>query len=64
MVEEERKILEDVLAKFDKYEDDCFDKIHFLSEHNFLFEKQAVEMKRSAYHDCYRELRQALNKIF
>jgi len=63
MTSEEIKILNDLLAKFAKYEDDCFDKIDFLTEHNFSFEKKAVEIKRSAYHDCFAALRQAMNKM-
>ena len=63
MTTEERKVFDALLEKIGGYEDECLGKIEFLAEHNFSFEKQAMEIKRSAYHDCFRELRQALQRI-
>lgn len=63
MTTEERKVFDALLKKIGGYEDECLDKIKFLAEHNFSFEKQAMNMKLSAYHDCFRELRQALQLI-
>ena len=63
MTAEETKMLEELLAKFEQYENDCWDKIGFLNEHKFAFEKQAVDLKRQAYHDCYRELRRTIGRL-
>lgn len=63
MTTEERTILQDLLISFDKKEDECYDKMQFLSEHNFNMEKQFVEARRQTYHDCLRELRKAIHDI-
>lgn len=63
MTTEERTILQDLLTSFDKKEDECYDKMQFLSEHNFNMEKQFVEARRQTYHACLRELRKAINDI-
>lgn len=63
MTTEERAILQDVLTSFDKKEDECYDKMQFLSEHNFNMEKQFVEARRQTYHACMRELRKAIHDI-
>ena len=63
MTLEEKQILDRVLDQFETYENDCPNQIFFLGDHKFNFEKQMYEIKKGAYHDCFRDLRQALSKI-
>lgn len=55
--------LKAVLDYFEKKEDECWDLLGFMDEHKFNFEKQAADMKRQVYHECYRKLRCALLDI-
>lgn len=63
MTREEYSKLQELLKSFDKKEGECFDKICFMDEHKFMYEKQAIEIKRSAYYECYRELHRVLEEL-
>ena len=63
MTEQETKLLKDLVVEFSRYEDECINEIHFLEEHNFNIQKEVVDIKRQAYHDCYRELRRVVDKL-
>ena len=61
MRQAEREQLQAVLDKFDRREDECYDKMGYMEEHKFKYEKQAIDLKRQAYHECFRELQATLN---
>lgn len=63
MTKEEQTILQGVLADFDQKDCSCLDRINFLSEHNFPFEKQAAEIEKTAYRKCYNRLAEAINQM-
>ena len=54
--------LQAVLDTFDRLEDECYDRMAYMDEHNFNYEKQAIEIRRQAYHKCFRELQKTLNR--
>ena len=63
MTKDERKILDELLIKFSKYEDECYEKKHFLEKHDFNIEAQFVEGKRQAFYRCYRDLMSILLEL-
>lgn len=54
--------LQAVLDTFDRLEDECYDRMVYMDEHNFNYEKQAIEIRRQAYHKCFRELQKTLDR--
>ena len=54
--------LQAVLDTFDRLEDECYDRMAYMDEHNFNYEKQAIEIHRQAYHKCFRELQKTLDR--
>ena len=54
--------LQAVLNTFDRLEDECNDRMAFMEEHNFNYEKQAIEIRRQAYFKCFRELQKTLDR--
>jgi len=52
--------LQAVLDTFDRLEDECYDRMAYMDEHNFNYEKQAIEIRRQAYHKCFRELQKTI----
>ena len=63
MRQAEREQLQAVLDKFDRREDECYDKMGYMEEHKFKYEKQAIDLKRQAYHECFRELQATLSRM-
>jgi hypothetical protein len=63
MTTAEREQLQAVLDKFDRREDECYDKMGYMEEHKFNYEKQAIDLKRQAYHECFRELQATLSRM-
>ena len=52
--------LQAVLDTFDRLEDECYERMACMAEHNFKYEKQVIEIRRQAYHKCFRELQKTL----
>ena len=52
--------LQAVLDTFDRLKDECYDRMAFMDEHIFNYEKQAIEIRLQAYHKCFRELQKTL----
>ena len=50
MRQAEMEQLQAVLDTFDRLEDECYDRIAYMDEHNFNYEQQAIEIRRQAYH--------------
>ena len=63
MTKEEREQLQAVLDTFDRKENECYEKIAFMEEHKFGYEKQAINLQRQVYHECYRELNSTLSRM-
>ena len=63
MTKDERKILDELLIKFSKYEDECYEKKYFLEKYDFNIEAQFVEGKRQAFYRCYRDLKSILLEL-
>lgn len=63
MTQEEREQLQAVLDTFDRKEDECYEKIAFMEEHKFGYEKQAIDLKRQVWHECFRELNGTLCRM-
>lgn len=63
MKQAEREQLQAVLDKFDRREDECYDKMGYMEEHKFNYEKQAIDLKRQAYHECFRELQATFSRM-
>lgn len=63
MTEKETKILTDLVEKFGLYEDECFNEIQFLTEHKFHIQRDVVDIKRQAFHTCYRELKNVVEQL-
>lgn len=63
MTQKEREVLQAVLDTFDHWEDKCYEKMAFMEEHNLSYEKQAIEIRRQAYHKCFRELQKTLVRM-
>lgn len=59
----EKDILNEVLKKFDRFDEEQEKLILFLSDHNFNAEKMMAQEKQRAYSQCYRCLRAAIRKI-
>jgi len=63
MTTKEQEQLQAVLDEFDRKEDECQEKIAFMDEHKFMYEKQAIDIRRQAYHECFRKLQTALSRM-
>lgn len=63
MTKEEREQLQSVLDYFDHREDECIERVAFLDEHHFDFERQAWDIKCSIYRECFRELKNVLDRM-
>lgn len=63
MTTKEQEQLQAVLDEFDRKEDECWEKIAFMDEHKFMYEKQAIDIRRQAYHECFRKLQTALSRM-
>lgn len=63
MTQAEREQLQAVLDKFDRREDDCYNRMDYMEEHKFNYEKQAIDLKRQAYHERFRELQSTLSRM-
>ena len=63
MTTKEQEQLQAVLDEFDRKEDECWEKIAFMDEHKFVYEKQAIDIRRQAYHECFRKLQTALSRM-
>lgn len=61
MRKSEMKQLQAVLDMFEHLQDECDNMITFMNEHNFIYEKQAYEIRRQAYHKCFLELQYTLS---
>lgn len=62
MRQAEMEQLQAVLDTFDRLEDECYDRMAYMDEHNFNYEKQAIEIRRQAYHKCFCELKKTLDR--
>jgi len=62
MRQAEMEQLQAVLDTFDRLEDECYDRMAYMEEHNFNYEKQVIEIRRQAYHKCFRELQKTLTR--
>ncbi len=63
MKQKEQEQLQAVLDEFDRKEDECWEKIAFMDEHKFMYEKQAIDIKRQAIHECFRKLQGTLQRM-
>lgn len=63
MKEAEREQLQAVLDKFDRRKDECYDRMGYMEGHYFKYEKQAIDLKRQVYHECFRELQATLSRM-
>ena len=63
MKHQEKEQLQAVLDTLDRKEDECWEKIAFMDEHKFMYEKQAVDIRRQTYHECFRELQKTMSRM-
>ena len=63
MKKEELDKFKELLEKFEKYEDDTFAKLKFLSEHKFEIERSATYMVYEAYRECRLQLQWLLDDM-
>ena len=62
MTEEEKELLHKLVKKFENYENEVYKEIHFMREHNFRMEEEALRYKAEAFATCKLDLMELLYK--
>lgn len=62
MIMKDIKLLQDLIKKFEGYENRVYDEIHFMREHKLKMEEEALRYKAEAFNICKLDLMELLYK--
>lgn len=62
MTQETKKLLNELEKRFEDYENEVYKEIHFMREHNFKMEEEALRYKAEAYNRCKLDVFEILSK--
>lgn len=62
MTNEEKELLRRLEKRFEDYENEVYKEIHFMREHNFKMEEEALRYKAEAFNTCKLDLIELLYK--